>query len=85
MKTALTDPEGFLLSTRSSRGGRQFVAVKTTELAALERSTNRSLRALAKRIHKALEEGVAARVDAERRLRELAKLTRDFDRTRAGR
>lgn len=90
----ITDDKGFILSTRSHRPGRQFTAIRATELKALDRSTNPSLRALAKRIHQALEEGMTHRNkedekaawikrSMEERRRDPVKVAEDKERQRA--
>ena len=63
-----TDDKGFVLS--ASKRGRHFTAIRISEFEALEKSSNRSLLALAKRIKISLED---ERVRLETRARESAE------------
>lgn len=71
-----TDPKGFVYGDRAPRVSRVNVAIRAPELAALERSKNRSLRALAARVRDAIAEQDRfweVRAERDRRLAQAAR------------
>jgi hypothetical protein len=68
-----TDTKGFIVS--GARGSRTFVAVRASELKALEASKNPSLRVLAKRVRESVEKNETYWKEKAERDRQLAEFS----------